>query len=393
VVQAFGFFQPTQVFVEEGAASRLADLCKLYGSKPLVVYSADLEAFANPVIADLEVAGLSPVRFAQKDPEPTCDFIDAATAELKAEAPDCVVGIGGGSAVDLAKAFAISLTQEAGIWMYANLSNRPPLPLKAPVLPVIAVPTTSGTGSEVTPYAVLTKTDTKQKGTVQEPAIFPKVALVDPVFTAGMPPALTASTGMDAFAHALEATINVSKVAPMAELFGIQAMKLILEWLPIAYDDGANLEARQQMAFAASLAGMAISHRGTTTAHAIAEPLGALTHIPHGLGVAISTVPVLRHSLPAAAAAFARLWRDVMDGPALANGEAEAAAFVDALEALMTRVGLNKTVRDILGDEKCEGLRDLLVQNILEFKFRPLKQHPVEFDKAALETITADIIG
>ncbi|MCJ9430324.1 iron-containing alcohol dehydrogenase [Kordiimonas sp. A6E486] len=371
----------------------MADLCKLYGSKPLVVYSADLEAFANPVIADLEVAGLSPVRFAQKDPEPTCDFIDAATAELKAEAPDCVVGIGGGSAVDLAKAFAISLTQEAGIWMYANLSNRPPLPLKAPVLPVIAVPTTSGTGSEVTPYAVLTKTDTKQKGTVQEPAIFPKVALVDPVFTAGMPPALTASTGMDAFAHALEATINVSKVAPMAELFGIQAMKLILEWLPVAYEDGKNLEARQQMAFAASLAGMAISHRGTTTAHAIAEPLGALTHIPHGLGVAISTVPVLRHSLPAASASLARLWRDVMGGEALATEEAEAMAFVDALEALMTRVGLNKTVRDILGDEKCEGLRDLLVQNILEFKFRPLKQHPVEFDKAALETITADIIG
>lgn len=392
-VSSFGFYLPTKVIAESGAAKQLPAICGEYGSKVLLVYSADLQSVAAEIETMLEQAGLSVTGFAQTDPEPTCTFIDSATEKLGEQAFDVVVGLGGGSAMDLAKAFAISLTQPEGIWMYANLSNRPPLPLVAPVLPVVTVPTTSGTGSEVTPYAVLTKADTKQKGTIQEPAIFPKVALLDPGFTASMPSALTAATGMDAFAHALEATINISKNAPMAELFGIAAMRLVFQWLPKAYENGSDLEARQNMAFAATLAGMAISHRGTTTTHSIAEPLGALTHIPHGLGVAISTVPVLRHSLPSASAVLARLWREVLDGEPQKTKEDEAKGFLDALDGLLAKVGLNKTVRDILGDEKCEGLADLLVQNILEFKFRPLKQHPVEFGENELKEIVREIIG
>lgn len=393
MVEAFGFFQPTKVFVEEGAARRLPELCAGYGARVLFVYPADLKAQAAGIIADLQAAKLVVTGWEQKDPEPTCDFIDAATADLrKLEGFEVVVGFGGGSAIDLAKAFAISLTQSEGIWMYANLSNRPPLPLLAPVLPVIALPTTSGTGSEVTPYAVLTKEDTQQKGTIQEPAIFPKVALVDPVLTASMPKNLTAATGMDAFAHALEATINISKVAPMAELFGIEAMKRVMKWLPVAYADGQNLEARQQMAFAATLAGMAISHRGTTTAHAIAEPLGALTHIPHGLGVTVSTVPVLRATIPHAPESLARLAKDVCGAEGFDSPTAAATHFVDALEGLIASVDLKKTVRDIIGDAASDGLAPRLIDSIMRFKFRPLKQHPVEFDAQTLKPIVDQII-
>jgi len=391
-LSSFGFSLPTKVIVEKGVVSHLPAICREYGSKVLFVYSVDLKEMAGQVKELLQSEGFSVTDFEQKLPESTCDFIDAATKTLANNSFDLVVGLGGGSAIDLAKAFAISLTQAEGIWMYANLSNRPPLPLDAPVLPVVAIPTTSGTGSEVTPYAVLTKEDTQQKGTIQEPSIFPKAALIDPEYTASMPPALTASTGMDAFAHALEATINISKVAPMAELFGKAAMKLIFQWLPKAYTDGSDLVARQQMAYAATLAGMAISHRGTTTAHAIAEPLGALTHIPHGTGVTISTVPVLRYSLPRAASSLAPLWREVLGKDALENEVVEATAFVDSVENLISSVGLNKTVRDLLGPEKCEGLSELLVRNILEFKFRPLKQHPVEFTEADLLPIANTIV-
>jgi len=197
---------------------------------------------------------------------------------------------------------------------------------------------------------------------------------------------------MDAFAHALEATINISKHSPMAELFGIQAMKLVFANLENAYRDGCNLEARQNMALAATLAGMAISHRGTTTAHAIAEPLGALTHIPHGLGVTISTIAVLRHTIAEASTGLAHLWLDVCAGEKLESSEAEATAFVDKIEGLIETVGMKQTVSDILGTEACDGLVERLIASIMQFKFRPLKQHPVEFDGTSLGPIVQDIV-
>ncbi len=392
MLESFGFKLPTEVIGGKGAVNQLAEICARYGGTILFVYPAQLAESARKQVDALKGAGLKVIDFEQVDAEPTIDFIDSAAAELQGQEIDCVVGFGGGSAMDLAKAFAIALTQSEGIWMYANLSNRPPLPLMEEVLPVVTVPTTAGTGSEVTPYAVLTKPDTQQKGTIQEPAIFPKVAILDPELMAGMPPELTASTGMDAFAHALEATINVSKYSPMAEMFGIQAMRLVFENLEQVYSDGANLEARQNMALAATLAGMAISHRGTTTAHAIAEPLGALTHIPHGLGVTISTVPVLRHTLEHASEDLAQLWREVCNGDALADKAAEAASFVNCIESLIVAVGMNKTVRDILGKDACDGLEKQLIDSIMQFKFRPLKQHPVEFDGISLGPIVRDIV-
>lgn len=392
MLESFGFNLPTEIIGGIGAAKELPAIVARFGEKPLFVYPIQLAETAKTCLEALQDAGLAVVPLEQAEPEPTIDYIDAAASSLRDQGIDVVIGFGGGSAMDLAKSLAIAVTQPESIWMYANLSNRPPSPLEGRVLPVITVPTTSGTGSEVTPYAVLTKPDTQQKGTVQEPAIFPRVAVVDAELMVGMPADLTASTGMDAFAHALEATINVSKQAPMAELFGIEAMKLVFANLEGAIETPASLEFRQNMALAAALAGMAISHRGTTTAHAIAEPLGALTHIPHGLGVTISTIPVLRHTVADAPACLARLWRDVCLGQKLKNETAEATAFVDKLENLIAAVGMKKTVENIIGTEACTGLDERLIDSIMTFKFRPLKQHPVEFDANSLRPIVQDII-
>ncbi len=392
MLDAFGFKLPTEIIGAPGAARDLANISKRFGEKPLFVYPVQLADLAVTYLQMLKDAGVTVVAFEQAEPEPTIDYIDGAASDLKDQGIDVVIGFGGGSAMDLAKALAIALTQKEGIWMYANLSNRPPLPLEGAVLPVITVPTTSGTGSEVTPYAVLTKPDTQQKGTIQEPAIFPRVAIIDAELMTGMPSDLTASTGLDAFAHALEATINVSKQAPMSELFGKEAMKLVFANLKGAISQPNNMEYRQNMALAAALAGMAISHRGTTTAHAIAEPLGALTHIPHGLGVTISTVPVLRYTIEGAPEGLASLWREVCLGEKLESEGMEATAFVDALNALITEVGMNKTVETIIGKGKCQGLDERLIDSIMKFKFRPLKQHPVEFDAKSLRPIVRDII-
>ena len=392
VIDEFGFKLPTEIVGKPGAARGLAGISKRFGERPLFVYPAQLAELASTYLQLLKDDGVAVVSFEQAEPEPTIEYIDSAANSLRGQGIDVVIGFGGGSAMDLAKALAIALTQSEGIWMYANLSNRPPLPLEWDVLPVITVPTTSGTGSEVTPYAVLTKPDTQQKGTIQEPAIFPRVAVVDAELMTGMPASLTASTGMDAFAHALEATINISKHAPMAELFGKEAMKMVFANLKGAIEQPTNLEFRQNMALATALAGMAISHRGTTTTHAIAEPLGALTHIPHGLGVTISTIPVLRHTIEDAPEGLAQLWREVCVGQKLENETAEAEAFVDQLEALITAVGMNKTVESIIGKDDCQGLDERLIDSIMKFKFRPLKQHPVEFDANSLRPIVRDII-
>ncbi|MCK5041148.1 MAG: iron-containing alcohol dehydrogenase, partial [Sphingomonadales bacterium] len=303
----FGYYLPTKVFAGSGQISILGDQAKEFGKDVLLIIPQGLDAITAPAINQLKGGDFNLSIEELEDAEPTIDFINALANRLRGNSYDVIIGLGGGSAIDVAKALSIALTHSEDIWLYANLSNRPALPLTAPLIPVISVATTSGTGSEVTPYAVLTKEDTHQKGTIQEPAIFPKVAILDPELITSLPPALTASTGLDAFAHALEASINISKNAPAAETFGTSAMKKLFKWLPIAYREPDNVKARMKVSWASCLAGMAISHRGTTTAHSIAEPLGGLTHIPHGLGVSIATLPVLRHTIAKDPACLAKL--------------------------------------------------------------------------------------
>jgi alcohol dehydrogenase class IV len=386
---SYSFNLPTKILFGVDELQQLPDILASYGSRILFVCPQEIVAMAQTCINNLKTAGLDVTLLEQDVPEPSCQYIDRITAELKAHRSyNAIVGFGGGSAMDLAKALSISLTHEESIWLYANLSNRPPLPLQQITLPVVTVATTSGTGSEVTPYAVLTNTETCQKGTIQEPAIFPKVAILDASLLVNMPLALTASTAIDAFAHALEATINISKPAPMAELFGIKAMSIIARDLPAVLENLADIELRQNMAYASTLAGMAISHRGTTTTHAIAEPLGALTKIPHAVAVAMTTMPVMVQTVTAAETILSTLDRDVF-GAAAGN----AADFNRKLANLIRLAGLDKTLTDVLGTGLIDGLEDKLVDNVMRYKFRPLKQHPVEWGEDKIRAIVKDLIG
>ena len=173
----------------------------------------------------------------------------------------------------------------------------------------------------------------------------------------------------------------------MAELFGVQAMKIIADNLAAVLASPKDKDLRQHMAYASTLAGMAISHRGTTTTHAIAEPLGALTKMPHAVAVAVTTMPVMRHSEKHASAVLVRL-----DSEVFASAQASAASFNKNLESLINLAGFNKPLSAMLADEQLLGLADELVDNVMRFKFRPLKQHPIEWGEEGVRNIVNDLI-
>jgi len=383
----FNFNLPTKVFIGEQVVQMLPKLLGPETKHILFVTSEDVISYAGDVEAVLTNAGAAVTRLLIEDGEPSCTYIDSKADELKSHTFDVIVGLGGGSALDLSKALAIALKNPEPIWNYANLSNRPPSDMESDPLPVIALPTTAGTGSDVTPYAVLGKKDTKQKGTVQDHSIFPRYSLIDPNFHVSMPPSLTASTGIDAFAHAFEAYINVSKYAPAAEWAGVEAIRQVFLHLDTAYQEPENLEARTGMAWASTLAGIAISHRGTTTPHAIAEPMGALFNISHGLAVSICTLPILSHSIKAIEEKLTIL-KTIISGSISTNQSGD--GFMDSLESLINKLELNLALKDIT--EVYESTVDLIFKNVMKFKFRPLKQHPVEFDTTQLKTIINEIV-
>lgn len=388
----FDFVLPTRVYAGNGALARMPDVCARIGTEFLLIASPDLSASGDQIVSAFEAFGLRVHRHELEAGEPACHVIDATAAKLRERKYHGVIGLGGGSAIDYAKAIAVALTQPHPIWSYANLATRPPLPLENQVLPVIAVPTTSGTGSEVTPYAVLTNEETAQKGTIQQPEIFPMMAFMDPSLTLTMPPSLTALTGFDALAHAMEAFINRSKVAPAAEWAAKEAIGLIFEHLPIAYLNPTDLEARAQMSWASMLAGIAIAHRGTTTAHAIAEPLGAITHLPHGFCVAAATVPVMERTWRADATKFERMY-EVSGGASDKKPLAKASGFVDQLSALLDTIGLSRAALQKPLQDHGPGLADTVVSHIMGYKFRPLKQHPIEFGENDLKCIMQQVVG
>jgi alcohol dehydrogenase class IV len=387
----FEFFIPTRLYCGLDALNQLTEICQELGSRFLLVTCRDLPEAKNRILDVLDRSHFSITTFYLESPEPTCQFIDASREALKSKQFDGIIALGGGSAIDMVKALSIGLTHNQPIWMYANLSNRPPVPLEHSLLPVVAIPTTAGTGSEVTPYAVLTNSDTKQKGTIQEATIFPRTAILDPSLTQTMPLQLTAATGLDAFAHALESYINISRFSLVSEWASKEAIRLIFENLPKVYASPDDLELRSKMAWASALAGMAIAHRGTTAAHAIAEPLGALTHVPHAQSVAMCTLPVLKHTCPAISTKLRELFEATFPNNQVKSAS-KAEAFVHRTEELFSTVAMNHTLKDSISLKDHDKFAESLLDHVLTYKFRPLKQHPMEFDKSELLTIIHEII-
>lgn len=235
----------------------------------------------------LKASDISFECFDQVEADPPYELVEKVFKASKAFGTDVIIGFGGGSAQDIAKAVSILSTNEGPIERYFGLHLIP-----NPGIPVILVPTTAGTGSEVTNIVILSDKGEKLKKGIVSSHLFPSVALLDPELTIGLPPAITAATGMDALIHAVEAYTSVN-ATPMSDLLAKEAIQLIHANLRTAYANGTNLDARGAMLRGSLLAGMAFCTAGVTAVHAFAYPIGAEFHIPHGVANSIMFLPVM----------------------------------------------------------------------------------------------------
>lgn len=233
--------------------------------------------------------------------EPTVEYVNAGIKAYQNNKCDCILAVGGGSAIDTAKAVSIMLTNDREISVYMGLDK-----VKNKGVPLICAATTSGTGSEATVFTIITDTSTDVKMLIGSSYLMPQVAIADPLMTITMPKSLTAATGIDALCHAIEAYVSL-KACPMSDIFALSAIELIVSNLRQAWANGNNLEARDKVMMGALKAGVAFTNSSVTLVHGMSRPIGANFHIPHGLSNAVLLSTVMEFSLIANPARFARV--------------------------------------------------------------------------------------
>ncbi|KZY02816.1 iron-containing alcohol dehydrogenase, partial [Sulfitobacter sp. HI0023] len=242
--------------------------------------------------------------FSDVDPNPTDANVEAGVKAYREGGHDGVIAFGGGSGLDLGKAVAFMAGQARPLWDFEDVGDWWTRADADAIAPVVAVPTTAGTGSEVGRASVITNSDTHEKKIIFHPRMLPGIVICDPALTVGMPRAITAGTGMDAFAHCLEAYCS-PHYHPMSQGIALEGMRLVKEYLPVAYDDGDDLEARGHMMSAAAMGATAFQ-KGLGAIHALSHPIGAVHHTHHGTTNAVVMQPVLRFNRAAVEDRLAR---------------------------------------------------------------------------------------
>jgi choline dehydrogenase len=326
---------PTRMVHGPGAAARLAELCSELGiSRPLVVTDKGVLAagLVEPLLAQLDNA----VLFDGVRPNPDIELVGEGSALYRAEGCDGLVAIGGGSSMDAAKAIGVEVVHGGSILDYEYGG----VPLTKRLPPLVAVPTTAGTGSEVTLWAVITDHERKIKFNVGgTPLIGAHAAVIDPELMLGLPAPVTAATGLDALSHGLEC-YTCDYHQPFNDAVALHAIELVGSWLRTAVEDGSNLEARTHMAHAATLGGMAYGTESAGAAHAMSQSAGGVHDCPHGALTARVLGPVSEFNVPAAPERYARVAQALGVDTAGMDVTQAAYAGVDALERLVDDVGI-----------------------------------------------------
>jgi alcohol dehydrogenase len=347
-VQGFEFNTVRQIINGCGSALQLASQCRHQGiSRPLLVTDPGLMAIGlvQPVIAALEQAGFAPVIFDQVREDPPEATVLTAADLGRSRGVDGVIAVGGGSSMDVAKVVAVLLAGQQALSQLYGVGN-----VTGGRLPLVLVPTTAGTGSEVTPVAVITTGETTKAG-VSSPVLLPDAAVLDADLTLGLPPAVTAMTGVDAMVHAIEAYTSRHQKNPLSDNLARQALGLLARNIRTAVREGGNREARENMLLGACLAGQAFANAPVAAVHALAYPLGGHYHIPHGLSNSLVLPAVLEFNARAASELYAELAEIVVGRPLSGSAEARTAAMVAALRQLIDEVALPATLRAAGVDE------------------------------------------
>ncbi len=308
-MKSFVYFQPTEIRFGAGCVHEVAQVVGRFGKRCLLVTTANTAPLASlfeRVRSLLEAGGIAVEHFDGVIANPTTDCVTAGANMAKAFGADVIVGLGGGSSMDTAKAIAVEATHPGTAWDYLFFRDKQPT---EKTLPVIAISTTSGTGSQVTQVAVVTHTESKTKSAIYHAQVYPKVAIVDPELMVSMPPHVTATTGFDAFTHAFESFLHVN-ASSYTDVLALEAMKLVAKHLPAALADAHDLNARSGMAWADTLAGLCIANAGVTLPHGIGMTIGGqCPQVAHAEALAVIYPEFTRFTYPYAVEKFAAMGR------------------------------------------------------------------------------------
>ena len=342
--QVFGFFTPAVALMGLGAVDQVgAEAKKLGAKKALLVTDKGLSkaGVADQIQKLVEEAGVQVVLFDGAEPNPTDLNVADGLKVYQSNQCDMIISLGGGSSHDTAKGIGIVATSGGNIRDYAGIDT-----LKASLPPYISINTTAGTASEMTRFAVVTNTDIKVKMVFCDARIMPDVAINDPLLHAGMPPGLTAATGMDALTHAVEAYLT-SLSTPVTEACALQAIRLVGKWLRKAVANGQDLAARDGMAYAEYLAGMAFNNAGLGIVHSMAHQPGSMLNLPHGVCNAIALPVVCEFNLISNLEKFADIAVALGEDISGLSPKEAALKAVEAIRTLSKDIGIPSGFKEI----------------------------------------------
>jgi len=346
--KTFSFTGANKIVFGCGSFERLGEFIQeLGGKRPVIVIDKNLadRGYREKIATLFDDIGMTYTLYDKVEAEPPLELADESAQIALKKKSDIVIGIGGGSAMDTAKALSVIVANKGKAKDYLGLNNIP-----GPGLPKIMVPTTAGTGSEVTFTSVFIRGDLKKKEGMNSPYLYPEIALLDPTLTLSVPPAVTASTGVDAFCHALES--YTSKLAsPMSEMFSLEAIELIASNLRTCVHNGDDIDAREALLLGSLYAGLGLANAGVTAVHSLSYPLGGKYGIPHGMANTILLPAVMQFNLPGAIEKLAVV-AEVM-GEAVEDLSLREAAdmAVGAVEELIHDCDINDTL-ETLGVER-----------------------------------------
>jgi len=368
-MSAWRYCVPTSIHFGAGYFEHCGELLRYLGARPLLVtgkHSARRTGMLEHALEQVPAA----VVFDEVEENPGTAVCERGAELCRAHQCDCVVALGGGSPMDAAKAIAVLATNPGRCADYFGAEK-----YKAAPLPIAAIPTTSGTGSEVTPYAVLTQESDNTKRTISGAALFPRLAICDPILTHTAPRAVTAATGLDALSQCMEGILSRSGT-PLGDVLALEGIRLVRAYLPRALDTPDDAEAREQLMFAAMLSGCVIAQSGTTLVHGMGYAYTCHFNIAHGLANALLLAPLFRHNARYAPEAVARI-AEALGAPA---GDAPGEAVAAEIHALLDRCGVDRAARAHGAQEPAllGFTRDLLAE---PYRF---KNQIGEFDEAYL---------
>lgn len=343
-MNAFEFRTVPSMQVAWGGAQRLGEILsgRFEARKAMLITDAGLikAGVIAPIVTALKDGGFNVEIFDKVVADPPEHIVADCVESARASGIDIVIGLGGGSSLDIAKLVAVLVASDQPLAEMYGIGN-----VKGSRLPLVLVPTTAGTGSEVTNISIITTGETTKMGVVS-PQLYADFVLLDAELTIGLPQVHTAATGIDAMVHAIEAYTSKHKKNPLSDALAREALRLLGTHLIAACKDGKNREAREGMLLGAMLAGQAFANSPVAAVHALAYPLGGHYHVPHGLSNALMLGPVLRFNAKAAAPLYAEL-ADVLGVPGTGDAAQRSDAFVNHMEKLMDESGAPRRLRDV----------------------------------------------